>query len=70
MTIDPVVIVFAERWFRLLVRAYPASFREEMGDAMVEAFRDRARDAYRQSGAIKVLRLCASATRRGPVSRT
>lgn len=70
MTKDPAVIVFAERWFRLLVRAYPSSFRDEMGDAMVEAFRDRARNAHRQSGAISVLRLCASATvdtiRNGP----
>ena len=70
MTKDPAVIVFAERWFRLLVRAYPSSFRDEMGDAMVEAFRDRARDAHRQSGVISVLRLCASATvdtiRNGP----
>lgn len=52
----------AERWFRLLVRAYPSSFREEMGDDMVEAFRDRARDAHRQSGVISILTLCASAT--------
>ena len=62
MTKDPVVIVFAERWFRLLVLAYPSSFREEMGDAMVEAFRDRVRDAHRQSGVISILALCASAT--------
>jgi predicted permease len=70
VTKDPAVIVFAERWFRLLVRAYPSSFREEMGDAMAEAFRDRARDAHRQSGVISVLRLCASAAvdtiRNGP----
>ena len=62
MTKDPAVIVFAERWFRLLVRAYPSSFREEMGDAMVEAFRDRARDAHRKSGIVSILKLCASAT--------
>lgn len=70
MTKDPAVIVFAERWFRLLVRAYPSSFREEMGDAMVEAFRDRARDAHRQSGVLSVLTLCARAAvdtiRNGP----
>jgi putative ABC transport system permease protein len=70
VTNDPAVIAVAERWFRLLVRAYPSRFRDEMGDAMVEAFRDRARDAHRQSGAIGVLRLCASATvdtiRNGP----
>jgi len=35
----------SERWFRLLLRLYPADFREEMGEALVESYRDRAREA-------------------------
>lgn len=31
----------SERVYRLLLRAYPADFRREFGDAMVEFFRDR-----------------------------
>jgi hypothetical protein len=26
----------SDRWFRLLLRLYPADFRDEMGDAVVE----------------------------------
>lgn len=38
-------------WFyRLLLAAYPASFRDEYGEAMVQLFRDTARDAYRRRG--------------------
>ena len=37
-------------WFRLLLRLYPADFREEMGDSLVETYRDRAREALRQKG--------------------
>jgi predicted permease len=70
MTKDPAVIVLADRWCRLLVRAYPARFREEMGEAMLEAYRDRARDAYRASGIIGIVTLCGRATvdtvRNGP----
>src|SRR5262245_31332975 len=36
----------SERWFRLLLRFYPAGFREEMGEAFVETYRDRSRDAF------------------------
>lgn len=28
----------SERWFRLLQRLYPADFRDEMGNALVEAY--------------------------------
>ena len=28
----------SERWFRLLLRLYPADFRDEMGDALVETY--------------------------------
>jgi putative ABC transport system permease protein len=70
VTKDPAVVVIAERWFRLLVRVYPAAFRDEMGDAMVEAFRDRARASHRQFGIVGVGALCVRATvdtlRNGP----
>jgi len=46
----------SERWFRLLLRLYPADFRDEMGDAVVEAYRDRARESLNHGG---VMRLAA-----------
>ena len=42
----------SERWFRLLLRFYPADFREEMGDALVETYQDRARSAASRGGAL------------------
>jgi hypothetical protein len=44
----------SERWFRLLLRLYPADFRDEMGDALVEAYRDRAREALNRGGVIRL----------------
>lgn len=35
----------SERWFRLLVWLYPVDFRDEMGTAMADTYRDRARHA-------------------------
>jgi hypothetical protein len=32
----------SEQWFRLLERLYPPDFRDEMGNAVVEAYMDRA----------------------------
>jgi len=46
----------SERWFRLLERLYPPDFSDNMGTAVVETYRDRARDALRRGG---VLRLAA-----------
>ena len=40
----------SERWFRLLLRLYPADFRDEMGDAVVETYRDRAHEALNRGG--------------------
>lgn len=37
-------------WARLLSRLYPAHFREEMGEELVEAYRDRCRAALRRGG--------------------
>ena len=39
------LVDISERWFRLLQRLYPPDFRDDMGDAVVEAYRDRARAA-------------------------
>jgi len=46
----------SERWFRLLLNLYPPDFRDEMGDAIVEAYRARASDAVRggRSGLLTV----------------
>jgi predicted permease len=44
----------SERWFRLLLRLYPADFRDDMGDSVVEAYRDRAREAGARRGAIGI----------------
>ena len=37
--------------YRLLLHVYPTAFRRECGEAMVQAFRDLARDGWRASGA-------------------
>jgi putative ABC transport system permease protein len=47
----------SERWFRLLQRLYPPDFRDEMGDAMVETYMDRVRDALMNRGQIHVVAL-------------
>ena len=38
------------RLYRLLLAAYPAPFRHEYGEAMVQLFSDTSRDAYRRRG--------------------
>ncbi|HEX7081554.1 MAG TPA: ADOP family duplicated permease [Gammaproteobacteria bacterium] len=35
----------SDAWFRLLLRLYPPDFRDEMGEALVETYRDRASEA-------------------------
>jgi hypothetical protein len=40
----------SDRWSELLLRCYPIDFREEMGLAMREAYRDRFEDAVRERG--------------------
>ena len=47
----PVPVDASERWLRLLLRLYPADFRDEMGEALVETYRDRCRAAARDGGA-------------------
>ncbi|HEY7192476.1 MAG TPA: ADOP family duplicated permease [Gemmatimonadales bacterium] len=67
------LINVSERWFRLLLRLYPADFRDEMGDAVVEAYRDRARDAVNRGGVVRLagvwVRACADSLRNGPGER-
>jgi putative ABC transport system permease protein len=63
----------SERWFRLLLRFYPPDFRDEMGVALVEAYRDRARQALLGRGALGLaavwLRALADSIRNGPGER-
>lgn len=47
----------SERWFSFLEHLYPPDFRDEMGNAMVEAYMDRARDALRNGGKIHLMAL-------------
>jgi putative ABC transport system permease protein len=47
----------SERWFRLLLRLYPPDFRYEMGNALVEAYMDRACDALKTGGRIRLIAL-------------
>ena len=39
------LVALSEHWFRLLQRLYPQDFRDDMGDAVVDTYRDRARAA-------------------------
>jgi putative ABC transport system permease protein len=47
------VLGLSVRWFRLLLGCYPPDFRDEFGDALVETYHDRARDAYAR-GALRL----------------
>jgi len=46
----PPFVAWSVWFYRLLLAAYPASFREEYGQAMVQVFRDTAREEYRRRG--------------------
>jgi hypothetical protein len=47
----------SERWFRFLQHLYPPDFRDEMSDALVEAYMDRAHDDLRSGGRIRLVAL-------------
>ena len=49
------LMTVSERWFKLLLRLYPVDFREDMGDAVVEAYRDRARQALARGGPARLV---------------
>jgi putative ABC transport system permease protein len=63
----------SERWSRLLLRLYPPHFREELGEELVEAYRDRARAALRRGGVVSLawvwLRALGDSLRNGPGER-
>lgn len=40
---DPRSVTFSVQLFRTLIAAYPAEFRQEYGNSMVQAFRDSCR---------------------------
>ena len=44
----------SERWFRLLLWLYPVDFRDQMGEALVEAYRDRCRTALEGGGLLSL----------------
>ncbi|HET7566289.1 MAG TPA: ADOP family duplicated permease, partial [Gemmatimonadaceae bacterium] len=47
----------SEQWLRLLLHLYPADFRDEMGEALVEAYRDRCRAALQGGGVASLSRV-------------
>jgi hypothetical protein len=47
--------VWSERWFRVLLRLYPTDFREEMGDALVDAYQHRAHAALSRGSGINLV---------------
>jgi putative ABC transport system permease protein len=67
------LVDLSERWFRLLQRLYPPDFRDDMGQAVVETYRDRARDALRRGGIMQLsvlwIRALVDSLRNGPGER-
>jgi putative ABC transport system permease protein len=55
------MLKLSERWFRILQHLYPPDFRDEMGNAVVEAYLDRARDALKNGGNITLIALWSRA---------
>lgn len=51
----------SDRWLRRMLWLYPADFRDETGTALLEAYRDRCREAYRRGGPVGVTRVCLRA---------
>jgi putative ABC transport system permease protein len=63
----------SERWFRLLQRLYPPDFRDDMGNAVLETYRDRAREALNRGGITRLapvwVRALVDSLRNGPGER-
>jgi putative ABC transport system permease protein len=63
----------SERWFRLLTGLYSPDFRDDMGDGVVETYRDRANEALNRGGVFRLagvwLRALVDALRNGPGDR-
>jgi len=70
---SPRLLRASERWFRLLLRLFPVDFRDDMGQAFVETYRDRARDAIAGGGVIALgriwVRAAIDSARNGPGER-
>ncbi len=58
---DDRALAVSERWFRLLLRFYPPGFRDDMGDDLIDAYRDRARRAVSRGGVLALAALWARA---------
>ena len=67
---DERLINASERWFRLLLRLYPLDFRDDMGSSMVEAYRDRARDALNRGGVFRLAGRVVNGARRLAAQRS
>jgi hypothetical protein len=55
------VLDISERWFRFLERLYPPDFRDEMGEPVVEAYMDRARNTLQDGGRFRLVTALPSA---------
>ena len=53
----------SERWFRLLLRLYPADFRDEMGEDLIATYRDRAVEALKRAGVLALAAVWCAALR-------
>lgn len=64
------LVALSVRWFRLLLGLYPAAFRDEMGEAILAIYRDRAVEALRRRGLPGLItvwtRAFVDAARNGP----
>jgi len=51
------ILYLSECWFRLLQHLYPPEFRQDMGEAVIETYTDRASDTLKRSGRGQVVAL-------------
>ena len=58
----------SDRLFRLLVKFYPQDFRDELGESVVETYRDRARRALKEGGVLRLSGVWMSALKDSLVS--
>src|SRR5260370_27946366 len=55
------MMTVSERWSRLLLCFYPADFRDEMGDSVVEGYRDGGEEVRRGGGTLRLAAVCVRA---------
>src|SRR5262249_14219411 len=53
----------SERWFRILLRLYPADFRDEMGEDLIATYRDRTDEALKRAGVLALAAVWGAALR-------